>query len=56
MARQITQAERIEQVALKAGVITAEELHRWQTSLEQADSDGSYFSSVNLMMFAGRKN
>jgi len=56
MARQGTQAERIEQEALKAGVITAKELHRWQTGLEQADSEGIYFSSVNLMMFAGRKN
>jgi len=56
LARQGTQAERIEQEALKAGVITSEELHRWQTGLEQADSEGIYFGCVNLMMFAGRKN
>jgi len=56
LARQVTQAERSEREALKAGVITAEELHRWQTGLEQADSKGIYFSSVNLMMIAGRKN
>ncbi len=56
LARQGTQAERIEQEALKAGVITSEELHRWQTGLEQADSEGIYFSSVNVMLFAGRKN
>jgi len=56
LARQGTQAERSEQEALKAGVITAKELHRWQTSLEQADSEGIYFSSVNVMLFAGRKN
>jgi ubiquinone/menaquinone biosynthesis C-methylase UbiE len=55
LARQATQADKSEQEALKAGVITAMELHRWQTGLEQADSDGIYFSSVNLMMFAGRK-
>jgi ubiquinone/menaquinone biosynthesis C-methylase UbiE len=55
-ARQVTQAERIEQEALKAGVLTARELHLWQASLEQADSEGVYFSSVNLMLFAGRKN
>ena len=56
LARQATQAERIEQEALKAGAITAKELQRWQTDLEQANSDGIYFSSVNLMLFAGRKN
>jgi ubiquinone/menaquinone biosynthesis C-methylase UbiE len=56
LARQTTQAERIEQEALKAGVITREELHRWQTGLEQADSEGVYFCSVNVMLFAGRKN
>ncbi|MDD5320284.1 MAG: methyltransferase domain-containing protein [Methylococcales bacterium] len=56
LARRGTQAERIEQEALKAGVVTAKELHRWQTGLEQADSEGVYFCSVNLMLFAGRKN
>ena len=56
LARQGTQAERMGQEALKAGAITSEELHRWQTGLEQADSEGIYFSSVNLIMFAGRKN
>jgi ubiquinone/menaquinone biosynthesis C-methylase UbiE len=56
LARQATQAERIEQEALKAGVITSGELHRWQTGFEQADSENIYFSSVNIMMLAGRKN
>jgi len=56
LARQGTQAERIAQEALLAGAITSEELHRWQTSLEQADSDGVFFCSVNIMLFAGRKN
>lgn len=55
LARQGTQAEKIEQEALKAGVITSDELNRWQSGLEQADSEGVYFSSVNLMLFVGRK-
>ena len=55
LARQGTLAERIEQEALKAGVITSDELNRWQTGLEQADSEGVYFSSVNIMLLAGRK-
>jgi ubiquinone/menaquinone biosynthesis C-methylase UbiE len=56
LARQGMQAEKVEQAALKAGVITPEELHCWKTGLEQADLDGTYFSSVNLIMLAGRKN
>jgi ubiquinone/menaquinone biosynthesis C-methylase UbiE len=56
LARQGMQAEKIEQAALKAGVITPEELQLWKTGLEQADLEGTYFSSVNLMMVAGRKN
>lgn len=56
LARQISQAERIEQEALKAGVLTAKELEIWQDSLKQADSEGVYFCSVNLMMLAGRKH
>jgi ubiquinone/menaquinone biosynthesis C-methylase UbiE len=56
LARHGTQAEKNEQEALKAGVVTSEELQRWQAGLQQADSEGIYFSSVNIMMFAGRKN
>ena len=55
VAHQATQADRIEQKALKAGIITSEELKRWQAGLEQADAEGVYFCSVNLMLFAGRK-
>ncbi|MDD5461625.1 MAG: methyltransferase domain-containing protein [Methylococcales bacterium] len=56
LARMGTQAEKVEQEALKAGVITREELNRWQAGLEQADIEDRYFCSVNLMLFAGRKN
>ena len=55
LARQVTQAEGSEREALKASVITAQELQRWQTGLEKADSEGIYFSSVNLIMIAGCK-
>jgi len=56
LARHGTQAEEVEQNALKAGIITSEELQRWQISLEQADSEGTYFCSLNVMLLAGRKN
>lgn len=56
LARHGTQAEKVERDALAAGVITSEELHRWQASLEQADSEGNYFCSLNVILLAGRKN
>jgi ubiquinone/menaquinone biosynthesis C-methylase UbiE len=56
VARYGMQAEKVEQGALKAGVITSDELQRWQASLEQADSEGTYFCSLNVMLLAGRKN
>jgi ubiquinone/menaquinone biosynthesis C-methylase UbiE len=55
LVRQSTQADRTEQQAVDAGVLSSEELHRWRTSQEQADAEGVYFASVNLMLFAGRK-
>ena len=54
-ARHGTQAEKNELEALKAGVITHEELNRWQKSLKQADSEGTFFCSVNVVMLAGCK-
>lgn len=56
VARYGMQAEKVEQDALDAGVITSEELERWHASLEQSDSEGTYFCSVNVMLLAGRKN
>ncbi|CAA9890342.1 conserved hypothetical protein [Candidatus Methylobacter favarea] len=56
LARLGMQAERVEQEALRSGVINKEELYRWQMALKQADSEGVYFGSVNLLMVAGRKN
>ena len=56
LARQGTQAEGVEQQALKEGVISSEELQRWHAGLERADSEGVFFCSVNVILFAGRKN
>jgi ubiquinone/menaquinone biosynthesis C-methylase UbiE len=44
-----------EHIALTAGIVTEEELQRWRASLEQADSDGAFFVSVNQIMAVGRK-
>ena len=45
----------IERNALDAGIVTEDELHCWQTSLEQAAAEGVFFSSVNQVLVAGRK-
>lgn len=50
-----TQAERVEREALKAGVITYDELKRWLADLRISDTVGEYYSSVNMIMIAGRK-
>lgn len=55
LAREGTRADEVEQAALDAGVVTADELYRWHQDLEAADRNGCYFSSVNVMLFAGRK-
>ena len=54
-ARQTALLDEAEHVALTEGVITAEEVQRWRTSLEQADSAGTFFASVNQVMAVGRK-
>ena len=55
IARQSQRLDSTEALALEAGIITPDELERWRTSLEQADSKGEFFCSVNLVMVAGRK-
>jgi hypothetical protein len=55
LARQIFLLDQVEPVALATGLITQDELHRWQTSLEQADRDGLFFASFSMVLVAGRK-
>jgi ubiquinone/menaquinone biosynthesis C-methylase UbiE len=54
-ARQGALLDQAEHIALTAGILTDEEVHCWRTSLEQADSNGVFFASVNLVMAIGRK-
>jgi ubiquinone/menaquinone biosynthesis C-methylase UbiE len=53
--RQAGMLDRAEHLALTAGIVTDEEVQRWRTSLEQADSDGVFFGSVIQVMAAGCK-
>lgn len=44
-----------EQIALTTGVVTEAEVQRWHANLEQAASNGTFFSSINLVLAVGRK-
>lgn len=55
LIRQATQADRTEQEAITAGTLSIEEVRRWRGYQEQADTEGVFFASVNIMLVAGRK-
>ena len=54
LLRYLTLMETVERDALAAGLITEEELHRWQQSLEQTEAEGIFFAHVNAVLVAGR--
>lgn len=47
--------DEVEPAAVKAGVITEEELIRWRTSLETAARGGYFFCSESMILAVGRK-
>ncbi len=55
MLRQSIQSERCEQEMLEIGLLTAEQLQCWRSSQAQADADGVYFATVNIILCAGCK-
>jgi hypothetical protein len=55
VTRQVANLDEIERVALETYVLTSIELDRWHLALEQAEEEGVFFSSVSLVMAAGRK-
>jgi SAM-dependent methyltransferase len=55
LARKMMRLDQIEQVALDAGVVEAEELQRWRASLERAAAVDGFFASTNGMTVAGSK-
>lgn len=52
--RYLTLLDTVERDALAVGLITEEELHRWQQSLEQTEAEGTFFAHVNAVLVAGR--
>ena len=55
MAEHILKLDWSEREALAAGIVIEAELRRWHVSLERADADSVFFSSVNLVLVGGRK-
>jgi ubiquinone/menaquinone biosynthesis C-methylase UbiE len=47
--------DEVEPAAVKAGVISGEELIRWRTSLEEAAQGGYFFCSESMVLVVGRK-
>lgn len=54
LLRYLTSMDTLERDALAAGLITQEELHRWQQSLEQAEAEGTFFAHAIGVLVAGR--
>lgn len=54
-ARYLIRLDYIEDGALAAGVITADELHRWRAALQAAAEAGVFFSTLSIITAAGRK-
>lgn len=50
-----TQMDIIEREALSAGLVTEEELKRWQQNLEEAETAGTFFAQASAVLVAGRK-
>jgi len=55
LARAFARLEASEQEALKAGIITPEELASWQAGLERAAQEQLFFASVSMVIAAGRR-
>ncbi len=55
LARKMLRLDHIAQEAQAAGVIDADELGRWQASLDRSASTDGFFASTNGVTLAGRK-
>ncbi|MCP5419669.1 MAG: methyltransferase domain-containing protein [Gammaproteobacteria bacterium] len=55
LVKYLTKLDEIEQGALKANLITPEELERWREGLARSENDGTFFASLVMVLVAGRK-
>jgi ubiquinone/menaquinone biosynthesis C-methylase UbiE len=56
LTRYMALLDEIENEAVVAGTITDEELQRWHRNLEGANEEGIFFSSITMVIIAGRKS
>ena len=54
-ARRMILMDRVEEEALAEGKVDAAGLERWRRSLEAADAEGTFLSSANMLVVAGRR-
>ncbi len=55
LTRYIALLDKTEKEAISAGIITEEELNCWHNNLEKLNDEGAFFSSVIMVLVAGRK-
>jgi hypothetical protein len=55
LSRQIIGMDKLEKEAIAKNIITEDELRRYQTDLEQADTEGVYFSHGCMILVTGQK-
>lgn len=55
VARQALRLDELERGALAAGVVTPDELQRWNASLTQANAEGVFFLNGNMVLVYGLK-
>jgi ubiquinone/menaquinone biosynthesis C-methylase UbiE len=54
-ARLIATLDESEAQAIRSGIITEDECNAWKADLEKADEEGMFFTSVGMVLLAGRK-
>jgi SAM-dependent methyltransferase len=55
LLRYMVRQDEVEKKALAEGIVSQQDLHRWRIDLEQANSKKSFFTSINMIMVAGRR-
>jgi hypothetical protein len=55
LTRYIALLDKIENEAISTGIITDEELKHWHNNLERLNNEGIFFSSITMVLIAGRK-
>ncbi len=55
LAHYLGRLDKVEQGALDAKILDADDIHRWRSGLARAQQEETFFASVSLVIVAGRK-